>query len=77
MERLTFLLLAPSIHPDLPERNETKRQVSARIRADLLKRAKEFNIKLEDVSIVSFTSFSLFVDFVFGMEGRKEGRKES
>jgi hypothetical protein len=30
-------------------------QVSARIRQELLKRAKEFNIRLEDVSIVNLT----------------------
>jgi hypothetical protein len=33
-----------------------RRQVSARIRDDLLNRAKEFNIMLEDVSIVSDAS---------------------
>lgn len=38
----------------------TQREVvSARIREDLLKRAREFNIVLEDVSIVCFTLLSL------------------
>jgi len=31
------------------------KQVSSRIRADLLQRASEFNIKLEDVSITHLT----------------------
>ncbi len=35
--------------------DETPRQVSSRIREDLLARAGEFNIKLEDVSITHLT----------------------
>ena len=40
---------------DAAELITQREQVSARIRADLLKRAREFNIALEDVSITHMT----------------------
>ena len=48
-------------------------QVSSRIRADLLQRAGEFNIKLEDVSITHLTfgkvgvyvNNGLFIEFIW------------
>jgi regulator of protease activity HflC (stomatin/prohibitin superfamily) len=51
---------------------DVKLQVSSRIREDLLARAGEFNIKLEDVSITHLTfgqEFTTVSVFEFYMQG--------